>query len=99
MDLLQDQSETQALILILWLPLGPLSSGLNSLLLGGRREKKEFGELLGKFLWAGWKWHIAPLLAFFWLEPGHIAIFTARKTGKFSLPVCSRGRGNSFVEI
>lgn len=35
----------------------------------------------------------------FWLEPGHIAIFTARKTGKFSLPVCSRGRGNSFVEI
>lgn len=48
MDLSQGHSETQALILILWLPIGPLSSGLDSLLLGGRREKN-LESCLGSF--------------------------------------------------
>lgn len=30
--------------------------------------------------WA-WTWHMSPLLAFRWLEPGHMAPPTAREAG------------------
>lgn len=76
----------------------PLSSCLDSLHLDGRREK-EFGELLGRFLWPGWRWHIEPLLAYHWLELGHMALLTAREAGKCSFSVCPGGRGNSFLEL